>query len=269
MSERLIVLCEPEEPNDERKVLLGGLIDRCGQHGLRHLLIPPLYHVAESSKLWKQLAECLGAAVLLGWLHPRPVHWLLHRHGIVGDEGLILNLGSFADVESAWLATARIAQSRSRRHTKDKRSTEDATLPPQIKISARALQPRWYPVIDGSRCVQCGHCLQFCLFGVYALDADGKVQVRSPDQCKPGCPACSRVCPQGAIMFPRYAKDAAIAGAQGQYVVLDAAARRMFYARTQQPCPACGRKAERKSSPIVAGIACARNAGVPCRPPSR
>jgi NAD-dependent dihydropyrimidine dehydrogenase PreA subunit len=103
-------------------------------------------------------------------------------------------------------------------------------------------------VIDGSRCVQCQHCLQFCLFGVYELDAEGKVQVRNPDQCKPGCPACSRVCPHSAIMFPLYEKDDAIAGAPGQFVVRDAAARRMFYTRTQQPCTACGRKAERKSA---------------------
>src|SRR4029077_7187755 len=32
------------------------------------------------------------------------------------------------------------------------------------------------------------------------------------DQCKRGCPACSRVCPEHAIMFPDY-KTPAIAGA--------------------------------------------------------
>ena len=69
-------------------------------------------------------------------------------------------------------------------------------------------------MLDGSRCVNCQHCLQFCLFGVYTLDAQGNVAVSRPDQCKPGCPACSRVCPQGAIMFPLYERDAAIAGAR-------------------------------------------------------
>jgi len=64
--------------------------------------------------------------------------------------------------------------------------------------------------------------------------------VRNPDQCKPGCPACSRVCPQSAIMFPRYEKDAAIAGAPGHRVTLDAAARRMFCTCTRQACPRCG-----------------------------
>ena len=39
-----------------------------------------------------------------------------------------------------------------------------------------------------------------------------------PDNCKPGCPACARVCPNSAIMFPHHAADAAIAGAPGAMV---------------------------------------------------
>jgi Pyruvate/2-oxoacid:ferredoxin oxidoreductase delta subunit len=253
MSKRLIVLAEPETPDEQRKALQCGLIEQCGKRHLDHLLIPPLYHIAESSKLWKQLAERLDKAVLLCWLHPRPAYWLLHRHGIVGDERSILNLHGFADVESAWLAASRLAQDGARSRSKDKAAAEDHDFASHPMAAGKAIKPRWYPVIDGSRCAQCQHCLQFCLFGVYELDAEGKVQVRRPDQCKPGCPACSRVCPQSAIMFPLYEKDAAIAGAPGQYVVLDAAARRMFYARTHQACPACGRKAERKSSTPAAG----------------
>jgi len=77
------------------------------------------------------------------------------------------------------------------------------------------LQARWYPVIDRSRCRNCQECLNFCLFGVYGLDAQGRVYVEMPDMCRPGCPACARVCPSGAIMFPHYS-DPAIAGAPGQ-----------------------------------------------------
>lgn len=69
----------------------------------------------------------------------------------------------------------------------------------------------WYPVIDSARCVQCKKCLGFCLFGVYALDG-GKVRVASPGACKNGCPACARVCPQLAIIFPK-CKDSPINGA--------------------------------------------------------
>lgn len=61
----------------------------------------------------------------------------------------------------------------------------------------------WYPVIDPKRCTHCRQCAGFCLFGVYEL-ADGKVRVARPRKCKNDCPACSRVCPAGAIIFPKY-----------------------------------------------------------------
>ncbi len=271
MSERLLVLCQPEAPNPQRKAFLGELIEQCRKHRRSHLLIPPLYHIAESSKLWNQLAERLGDAVLLCWLHPRPAYWLLRRHGIVGDERSILNLDSFSDVESAWLAATRIAQDRQGGRGKDKQPGEDTDSSSRLikKASARAVKPRWYPVIDGSRCVQCQHCLQFCLFGVYELDADGKVQVRNPDQCKPGCPACSRVCPQSAIMFPRYEKDAAIAGAPGSWSCRTQPRGECFMpGRSSRARPVAERPSENRRLPGPA-TACARNAGVPCRPPSR
>jgi NAD-dependent dihydropyrimidine dehydrogenase PreA subunit len=71
---------------------------------------------------------------------------------------------------------------------------------------------RWYPVIDYSRCTNCLECLDFCLFGVYGVDKLDRITVENQDSCKKGCPACSRVCPEQAIMFPDY-KTAAIAGA--------------------------------------------------------
>lgn len=71
---------------------------------------------------------------------------------------------------------------------------------------------RWYPVVDYSRCTNCLECLDFCLFGVYGVDALERIVTENQDQCKKGCPACSRVCPQQAIIFPEY-KSPAIAGA--------------------------------------------------------
>ena len=70
----------------------------------------------------------------------------------------------------------------------------------------------WFPVIDVARCTQCQQCLGFCLFGVYAL-VDGKVVVQNPEGCKTNCPACARICPQVAIIFPKY-ESGAIAGAE-------------------------------------------------------
>jgi Pyruvate/2-oxoacid:ferredoxin oxidoreductase delta subunit len=62
----------------------------------------------------------------------------------------------------------------------------------------------WFPVIDYDRCTNCMQCLSFCLFGVYGVDEDRKIQVQNNDNCKTNCPACSRVCPEAAIMFPKY-----------------------------------------------------------------
>src|SRR3979411_968538 len=54
--------------------------------------------------------------------------------------------------------------------------------------------------------------LDFCLFGVYGVDEQERLLVENQDNCKKGCPACSRVGPEQAIMFPDY-KTPAIAGA--------------------------------------------------------
>jgi Pyruvate/2-oxoacid:ferredoxin oxidoreductase delta subunit len=62
----------------------------------------------------------------------------------------------------------------------------------------------WFPVIDYDRCTNCMQCLSFCLFGVYGVDTAQKIQVQNNEQCKTNCPACSRVCPEAAIMFPKY-----------------------------------------------------------------
>ncbi len=62
----------------------------------------------------------------------------------------------------------------------------------------------WFPVIDYDRCTNCMQCLSFCLFGVYGVDPGQRIQVQNNDNCKTNCPACSRVCPEAAIMFPKY-----------------------------------------------------------------
>jgi NAD-dependent dihydropyrimidine dehydrogenase PreA subunit len=86
---------------------------------------------------------------------------------------------------------------------------------PPAFAADQLLQPperRWYPVIDYSRCTNCMECIDFCLFGVYGVDKLDRILVENQDNCKRGCPACSRVCPEHAIMFPDY-KTPAIAGA--------------------------------------------------------
>ena len=67
-------------------------------------------------------------------------------------------------------------------------------------------QEAWNPVIDKERCTECGKCHDFCLFGVYAMK-ERTVKVAQPQNCKNNCPACARVCPSRAIIFPKYEKS--------------------------------------------------------------
>ena len=90
---------------------------------------------------------------------------------------------------------------------------------PPIVEPARTASPNagqwipWFPVIDSERCTNCQQCLGFCLFGVYGRAADGKVAVHNPQGCKTNCPACARICPEVAIIFPKY-ESGSIAGAE-------------------------------------------------------
>jgi len=84
------------------------------------------------------------------------------------------------------------------------------------KYSFRELQsssdwPSWFPLIDDARCTACGQCADFCLFGVYEKTEQG-VKVVRPKGCKTNCPACARICPQIAIIFPKYKPGGAIGG---------------------------------------------------------
>jgi Pyruvate/2-oxoacid:ferredoxin oxidoreductase delta subunit len=79
----------------------------------------------------------------------------------------------------------------------------EATRAEKATVAPGGWKP-WFPVIDYDRCTNCMQCLSFCLFGVYGADAEGDIQVQNHDNCKTNCPACSRVCPEAAIMFPKY-----------------------------------------------------------------
>lgn len=74
----------------------------------------------------------------------------------------------------------------------------------QQSLSAPGQWKPWFPVIDYKRCTNCMQCLSFCLFDVYGVGAGGKIQVQNENNCKTDCPACSRVCPEVAILFPKY-----------------------------------------------------------------
>lgn len=103
--------------------------------------------------------------------------------------------------------------------------------PDAAPVDDETVRRRWYPVIDYSRCTNCMECIDFCLFGVYGLDGAERILVEQQDNCKKGCPACSRVCPENAIMFPVH-KTAAIAGAEGEVSGLKIDLSKLFGAPT-------------------------------------
>ncbi len=222
MSE-IVVVCEKLEADEEQKALTERIAAAACQKGNDVLIIPDVYHLAENSPIWQELRALPPRVTLWAWHHPRPLRWLLARHGIKAQEWQIFDLRLFSPEDTAM------------------------TLPPlpvspkgSIKRLNEYVQERWHPVIDEQLCKQCGHCVEFCLFGVYGYDNEQKIRVLQPDNCKPGCPACARICPQGAIMFPLYEKEPAIAGAPGAKMSPDAAGRRLYYARTGKSCPVCG-----------------------------
>lgn len=92
-------------------------------------------------------------------------------------------------------------------------SLESGTGEP-LKIKYSDDWKPWYPVIDYERCNGCRKCLNFCLFSVYSVEDDGSVVVSASANCKDMCPACARVCPQNAIIFPKHA-ESPIDGGEG------------------------------------------------------
>jgi NAD-dependent dihydropyrimidine dehydrogenase PreA subunit len=78
------------------------------------------------------------------------------------------------------------------------------TLVSEMPVTKPGGWKPWFPVIDYDRCTNCMQCLSFCLFDVYGSSTEGKIRVQNPHKCKTDCPACSRVCPEVAILFPKY-----------------------------------------------------------------
>jgi NAD-dependent dihydropyrimidine dehydrogenase PreA subunit len=234
-----VVVAERLEADEAQQTLVEEIVALASQHGHDVLVVPDLYHLADDSVVWPALRELPATATLWAWQHPRPLRWLLHRHGVDASEWRFVDLRTVETPATAY---------------------EAPPVHPEhvgaVRRMSEAPAARWYPVIDHERCEACGHCHQFCLFGVYDHAAETGVRVSQPDNCKPGCPACSRVCPHGAIMFPLYDQDSAIAGAPGTLMSLDAAGRRLYYERTERPCPTCSQLSEEQLAHVSTDGAC-------------
>jgi Pyruvate/2-oxoacid:ferredoxin oxidoreductase delta subunit len=124
------------------------------------------------------------------------------------DRGPLAVLGRF---EQAPPAEAQDAATGDRIFFRDLARTppdETVALLEGINADAGTRRPGgwkpWFPVIDFGRCTNCMQCLTFCLFDVYGVSPEKQIRVQNPSNCKTDCPACSRVCPEVAILFPKY-----------------------------------------------------------------
>jgi Pyruvate/2-oxoacid:ferredoxin oxidoreductase delta subunit len=148
---------------------------------------------ARRDPLLKQIAG--GGPLQIVACYPRAVRWLFAYAGApLPKEAVIHNLRT----EGAAQVVAHLAP---REPTARRKAKKEAA--PSFPAKGPAEWIPWFPVIDRDRCQECRQCLQFCLFGVYAADEGGHIRVAEPEKCKTGCPACARICPQMAIIFPK------------------------------------------------------------------
>ena len=124
--------------------------------------------------------------------YPRSVRWLFSYAGMpVGEDVRIMNMRTQTAEEI--LKTIGIVP------------VDPDTVP---AYSAPAVEwIPWFPVLDYDRCTSCKQCVSFCPFGVYDVSAEDQVRVAHPEKCKNNCPACSRMCPGTAIIFPKYTEE--------------------------------------------------------------
>ena len=147
----------------------------------------------------RRLAEWASEGdLVVAACYERAVRWLFHRGGVELSEGsVVLNMR----VQPAREIIERLRAAAREAGGEGKRGGGE-----EFKEEASDWVP-WYPVIDYGLCTNCKQCLNFCLFGVYGVSAEGKVEVQRPANCKLNCPACARVCPKTAIIFPKYDKS--------------------------------------------------------------
>ena len=198
----------------------------------RVTIVPHLYDLAGDGAAIEHLQGVDGHLVVFSWLYPRAAYWVLAANKIGGRMG---HTSLFPDEElepaatesqdglaerTIWCIDLR-SRSKPQPYVEEVEAILRATGEPAAAgspLAARRVEEqtvyRWYPVIDYRRCEGCLECLNFCLFGVFDLDENQAPFVDQPDVCRDGCPACARICPSQAIMFPEH-RDSALAGNGG------------------------------------------------------
>lgn len=211
-----VILSEPRPGDADQQELVDFITNALASRASVDLtIIPHLYDLEPSGPTMEFLREIEGPMIVISWLYPRATFWTLQTAGIAGqfaddrDEGgrtiWCLDMHVRVDPKAIMDEVDRIVAG-------DLHAPIAATSDlPEPRRRVEETRDRWYPVIDRDRCSGCLECLNFCLFGVYGMDSADDILIEQPDACRAGCPACSRICPEGAIMFPQHA-DPAISG---------------------------------------------------------
>ncbi|EMI28536.1 4Fe-4S dicluster domain-containing protein [Rhodopirellula europaea] len=245
-----LVVSKGQSRNPAKRGLESAIAQAAGQlDGVEVIMVPHLYDLPKGGESLELLQKIEGDLIVCSWIFSRAAHWVLDRNGIGGVTGEVELGADESDEEESPSANAESATDEQEPvdrvtdlyprpdrtiHCLDLKVSEsaddfigeikrilniadeaDRSLPivgGKIVEVDETTSRRWYPVIDFSRCTNCMECIDFCLFGVYGVDGVENILVEQPDNCRKGCPACSRVCPENAIIFPQH-KAPAIAGA--------------------------------------------------------
>jgi NAD-dependent dihydropyrimidine dehydrogenase PreA subunit len=213
--------------------------------GVGLAVVPPLYDVTPDGPAMQFLHGVRGEMIVLEWLYPRAAYWMLSANHVCGRMG---HTSFFPEEELDALPPPPPNMPDEQRHLLDlpnrtlwcidlrdhdrsepvlaeveriMAAVFGAPVPAPTDMPAgpansttlveEVTQPRWYPVIDFSRCNHCQDCVKFCEFKVYGVDDAGMLLVLRPDDCFNRCAACARICPSGAIQLPHHCYPA-IAG---------------------------------------------------------
>ncbi len=220
MPETISVILSEPRPGDTRQQELVAFLSGAltGRKSIELTSIPHLYDLDPTGPTMEYVRGIRGPMIVISWLYPRAAYWTLRTGGVEGRLADGSNDKAGGD-RPVWCLGMhpRINPQAILDHV-DRIVAADPTIPapdegppPTLHRQWEDTRERWYPVIDRDRCTGCLECLNFCLFGVYGMDSTDSLLIEQPDACRTGCPACSRICPEGAIMFPQHA-DPAISG---------------------------------------------------------
>ena len=173
-----------------RPEVKSNVLDGIKAAGVQSEAVPDLCRLcAEGDARLKEWAKAESLRIFA--CYPRAVKWLFNAGGApLRDQG----------VEFVNMRTCKLEEVLSSLHAEGRaRAT-----PKEVQLEKNGDWIPWFPVIDYDRCQTCKQCYGFCLFGVFQVSEDDKVEVRNPANCKTNCPACAKACPHSAIIFPKY-----------------------------------------------------------------